>query len=443
MPEDRWGIPYFYASTTRNPFHYQQSDHPSGDTFLGGKDDINFGSGEEFSIHINGPTSFYVMRDPSFTDSIGGCNMNFAPWASRGYTNKPNDLRDVEYKCLIKIEGGDGQNTLSISGPTGHHTSSHCCQGFSYMFNISYTDSTPEMRFRKEIWHVSYHDHPSGSFTDPRLTFKLTGHGYVGLGYCRYNKKDGISAGKDSVILEGWFNPNPEANIKNWFLVKRIEDKGGWGNDGDDCGGNPDQVGTWGGEHFRIKSNDSDADFTVKHLSLREIDPTLSFDDNPQQPPSEPPAETLTKIYYAMVGGSTNYSSCTSTTTHEIIETQTDPDPLKRFGADSYWIPATNNELADVCNTMSGTYADGLTVEGYWSNSDNNCVIPHINETDLGTSTRVSNPNGGPVLPNAKEYLIYWGTDWATRSATPTMSGLTDLIQNKLLGTDNAYFAKL
>jgi hypothetical protein len=439
LPEDRWGIPFFYASSTRNPFHYQQSDTPKNDKYLGGKDDIKFTSGEEFSIHINGPTSFYVLRDPTFTDSIDGCNMDFSEAEARGYTNKSNDLRDVEYKCLIKIEGGDGSNTMSISGPTGHHTSSNCCQGFSYMFNMSYTDNTPKFRFRKEMWHVSYHS--LTEFTDSRVNFKLSGHGYIGIGYCRYNKKDGRGPGKDSVILEGWFNPNPGANIKNWFMIKRIEDKGGWGTDGDDCGGAKDQVGTWGGEHFRIKSNDSDADFTVKHLSIREIDPSLDFDDNTTPPP--PSEGTPSRIYYAMVGGSTNYTSWTSTTTHEIIEIQTDPDPFKKFGADGYWIPATNNELADVCDTVSGTYGDGLAVEGYWSNSDNNCVIPHINETDLGTSTKVSNPNGGPVLNNAKVYLIYWGTDWATRSTTPTMSGLTDKIQNKLLGTDVEYFAKL
>lgn len=286
MPIDKWGIPFFYPSSTRNPFFYQQSDNPKNDKYLGGKDDLNFGSGEEFSMHINGPTSFYVQRDPSFSDSIGGCNMSFADSEERGYTNNSNDLRDVEYKCLIKITGGDGDNTASISGPTGHHTSSNCCQGFSYMFNFSYTDSTPEFRFRKEMWHVSYHDHPSGNFTAPNIiNFKISGHGYIGIGYCRYNKKNGRGTGKDSVILEGWINPNPTADIANWKLVKRIEDKGGWGNDGDDCDGAKDQVGTWGGEHFRIKSNDSDADFTIKHLSLREIDPTLAFDDDPQTPP--------------------------------------------------------------------------------------------------------------------------------------------------------------
>jgi hypothetical protein len=441
MPEDRWGIPWFYPSSKRNPFYYQQSDDPESDEFLGGKDDLNFGSGEEFSMHINGPTSFYVQRDPNFTDSIGGCNMSFADAESRGYTHKPNDLRDVEYKCLIKIEGGDGDNTASISGPTGHHTSSNCCQGFSYMFNFSYTDSTPEFRFRKEMWHVSYHDHPSGSFTNPGvINFKISGHGYIGIGYCRYNKKDGRSTGKDSVILEGWINPNPATNIKDWRMVKRIEDKGGWGNDGDDCDGAADQVGTWGGEHFRIKSNDSDADFTIKHLSLREIDPSLDFDDTPTEPPPSG-GGSGTKIYYAMVGGSTDYLTWTSTTSHEIVETQSDPDPLKKLGPDSYWLPATNNEIADICGTA--VYADGLTVEKYWSNSDNNCVAPHIDETDLGTSTAVSNPNGGPVLNNAKIYLIYWGTDWATRSAVPTMTGLTDRIQNKLLGVDVEYFAKL
>src|SRR4030095_3049314 len=189
MPSDRWGIPMWYASSTRNPFFYQQSDKPENDNNLGGKDDIKFSSGESFSIHINGPTSFFVQRDPNFTDSIGGCDMSFSDSESRGYTHKSNDLRDVEYKCLIKIEGGDGDNTASISGPTGHHTSSNCCQGFSYMFNFSYTDSTPKFRFRKEMWHVSYHDHSTGEWTSPKATFKISGHGYVGIGYVRYNKK--------------------------------------------------------------------------------------------------------------------------------------------------------------------------------------------------------------------------------------------------------------
>jgi hypothetical protein len=443
MPVDRWGIPFFYASSIRNPFHYQQSNTPKNDSNLGGKDDLTWTSGEEFKMHVSGPTSFYVLRDPGFNDSIGGCNMSFSQSESRGYTNKSNDLRDVEYKCLIKITGGDGQNTLSISGPTGHHTSSNCCQGFSYMFNVSYTDNTPEFRFRKEMWHVSYHNNPIGNFTDSRVNFKISGHGYIGLGYCRYNKKDGRSPGHDSVILEGWFNPNPLSNITNWFMIRRVEDKGGWGDDGDDCDGVKDQVGTWGGEHFRIKSNDSNADFTVQHLSIREIDPSRAFDDPQTPPPTPPPTTVVRKIVYAMVAGvSGSYTGWTITTAHEIVEAQSDPDPFHRFQPDAFFMPSNGEEIADVCGS-NHTYADGLTLEGYWSNNDAGCVVPHIFENDLGGSTLVSNPNGGPVLTNAKIYLVFWGSDWATRGTTPTMAGLTNEIQNKLLGTDKEYFSKL
>jgi hypothetical protein len=87
--------------------------------------------------------------------------------------------------------------------------------------------------------------------------------------------------------------PDPDNNPQNWIMVGRVEDKGGWGDDGTDCGGAKDQVGTWGGPKYRLKSNAPDATITFKHLSLREIDPTKSFDDDPTNPP-EPPTSTST-----------------------------------------------------------------------------------------------------------------------------------------------------
>src|SRR6185503_2443472 len=49
----------------------------------------------------------------------------------------------------------------------------------------------------------------------------------------------------------------------------------------------------------------------------------------------------------------------------------------------------------------------------------------------------------GTVLANAKIYLIYWGLDWSTRVTAPTSTGITDFIQNDMLGTDILYFSKL
>lgn len=173
---------------------------------------------------------------------------------------------------------GIGDHGFSISGPTGHHSSGSggpCCQGFNYMFNID-SQSTPVVfRFRKEMWHVKYDDSPEGPFKHPKIIFKLDGHGFFGIGYCRYNKKN--EGAEDSVILEGWFCPEPDKDIKNWILIKRIEDKkgNGWGNTGDQCNGDKDQVGTWSNAQNRLKTNATQGSIDFKAITFREIDPTL------------------------------------------------------------------------------------------------------------------------------------------------------------------------
>ena len=109
-------------------------------------------------------------------------------------------------------------------------------------------------------------------------------------------------------------------------------------------------------------------------------------------------------------------------------------------------MPSTNEDFMDHCGATGRQYGTGVNsywVPGYWSNSDNNCVVPHFIETDLGTSTLIQNPDGGTPFINAKIYLVFWGTGWRDRTSDPTVAGIVDRIQNRFLGTDNAYFAKL
>lgn len=220
--------------------------------------------------------------------------MNFGDTEARGYIYKSNDPRDVEVKFIMgNVDIGD--HGFSISGPTGKHSGSGCCSGFAYMLNLETTTNPIQFRFRKEMWHVSYHTDPkTGDWTHPKFNFKLQGHsGNIGIGYVRYNKKDGISSGHDSVILEAWGNPDPDDDPTNWIMLKRTEDTGSWGNDGNQCSGNKDQVGTWAGPKFRMKSNGSGT-ITFKHVSLREIDPTGDFDSTPEDPGTQPPVDQPT-----------------------------------------------------------------------------------------------------------------------------------------------------
>lgn len=243
-----------------------------------------------------------------------------------------------------------------MSGPTGHHSGgeTHGCQGFTYMISGEFDTNPPQFRFRKETYHVQYNDHPDGRFTSPFATGPVENN-WKGFGWVRYNKADGRGPGKDSVICEVWWNDDPVADIKNWKMLKRVEDKGegitNWGTSAT-CDGEAYQVGTWSNIQFRIKSSGSDFSLhplipefddgpnihsiggedmsfsdsenrgygkrsdmprdiemkclfkwngggsdglcRFKNLSLREIDPSLSFDDNPDTPPDGGPVNTQT-----------------------------------------------------------------------------------------------------------------------------------------------------
>jgi hypothetical protein len=219
------------------------------------------------------------------------------------------------------------------------------------MCDADFEDSPPTFRFRKEMYHSKYSTHSSGDWTNSKVDNNISSSKWYGFGWVRYNKKDGRGPGKDSVICEAWWNNDPVNKLKDgWFMLRRIEDKGGWGTDGDSCDGANDQVGTWSNIQFRFKSAASDfslhplkpefedgpvihsiggedMDFEAserrgygyredmprdiemkclfkwngggagkcrfKNISLREIDPTKSFDDTPDSPDSgEQPGET-------------------------------------------------------------------------------------------------------------------------------------------------------
>jgi hypothetical protein len=269
---DRFGITFFHK-TKANGYFYEMSDDPANDTGIDHLDEDFTISNGIITMHPNGPTSFGVGKNiRGFEDAIDGCKMKFSDAASRGYIYKPDDVRDLEYKCLMKVNGIGG-NGISISACTGHHDSENepCCQGYAYMFNIQPDKKPVTFRFRKEMYHADYANSPEGWMKDDALNFKIDGHGWFGFGFCRYN------TGPTEVTLEGWANPNPEQDIKNWRMIKKIKDfKGhGWGDKCDTCHGDKDQVGTWSGPQNRLKTNATHGTIDFKCISFREIDPTL------------------------------------------------------------------------------------------------------------------------------------------------------------------------
>ena len=60
-------------------------------------------------------------------------------------------------------------------------------------------------------------------------------------------------------------NDNQRQKVYDWV------DKGGWGSDGEECKGAPDQIITWGGPAAVFRWDNANID--LKNLSVREIVP--------------------------------------------------------------------------------------------------------------------------------------------------------------------------
>ena len=267
------------------------SDNPKSDNEVDWPSEMSF-SGAIATMHPNGPTDFGIGKNiAGFSDSIGGCNMDFKATAKRGYAYKADDARDIEYKCLMKATGIGSGHGFSISFCTGHHTGSNCCQGFAYMLTTEITDNPTHFHFRKETVHVQYEESPEGLWTHSKANFRINGAGkFVGLGACRYNKPStgGTSPQDDTVILEAWFNPDPDNDPSDWTMLKRIEDKPGkhWTGSANKCNGDSDQIGPWSNAQNRMKTNSTSGTIQFKCVTLREIDAFGTFEEPP--PPPDP-----------------------------------------------------------------------------------------------------------------------------------------------------------
>ena len=188
---------------------------------------------------------------------------------TKGYMQSPNDWKDVEITGYLKLNK-QGGNVEGHSGALvgGHYTmyargGKHIgfgapqggCESTSYHADWAYDGRT---RFAKEQWHVSYVFTPYKSSTD-----NIIGK-WVGFKMIMYNIQQN---GKTAVKMEIWVDPN---NNGNWVKVNDFVDSGGFGKGGEECGGAPDQIITWGGPITTYRWDNS-PDVDVKDFSVREI----------------------------------------------------------------------------------------------------------------------------------------------------------------------------
>ena len=183
--------------------------------------------------------------------------------AERGYMQSPNDWRDVELTGYVKMNSGQSDENFAWYARGGRHTGSGSpegCEGSSIKPDLGYDG---RVRFAKEQWHVSY------VFTDHQRAMSSIEDRWVGFKGIMYNIEQN---GETAVKMEIWVDMNEDGNEDGpWVKVDENIDAGGWGDEDGECGGEPDQIITWGGPIATFRW-DGASDVDIKNFSVREIE---------------------------------------------------------------------------------------------------------------------------------------------------------------------------
>ena len=188
--------------------------------------------------------------------------LNHNEIALAGYMQSPNDWKDVEITGYVKLNSGNNDNFVWYARGARHtgYGSPQGCEGVAYKGDLFYDGST---RFSKEQWHTG--GYVFGEFGKNIGPIKDK---WVGLKVIMYNI---VQDDNTMVKLELWVDKN---NNNDWTKAAEKIDKGGWGNAGGECGGEADQIITWGGPIASFRW-DGATDVDIKKFSVREIAPLI------------------------------------------------------------------------------------------------------------------------------------------------------------------------
>ena len=177
--------------------------------------------------------------------------------STKGYMQDIKDWRNIEMTGYVKINSAsDSDFDLTWYSRGGHHNSDEPCEGTSYKGGL-FKDG--RSRFAKEQWHSGGY-----SFTPAQKNIDSIEDKWIGYKAIMYNT---VVDGKPAVKLENWVDEN---NNGQWKKVFGYTDSGGFGEDGDRCGGSPDELISWGGPVATFRW-DGTSNVDIKNLSVREI----------------------------------------------------------------------------------------------------------------------------------------------------------------------------
>jgi F5/8 type C domain/Bacterial Ig domain len=255
---DQFGIIKLYPTKNNGEEWYMNMNNPLGDSRFNPQNTITKnpdGSWKMKSTQVR----MNVYTSTGY-DSNDIPTLDHSVIASKGYMLASNDWRNFEMTQYVKVNTFPSDDNFSPNGRGGRHTGSGApegCEGSSMKGDVFFSG---KVRFAKEQWHVSY------VFTNLKTATGSIEDKWVGIKFIVYNF---VENNKVVVKTELWLDVN---NNGNFIKVDENVDRGGWGTEGTECGGAPDQIISWGGPITTFRW-DTATDVDFKNLSVREISP--------------------------------------------------------------------------------------------------------------------------------------------------------------------------
>ena len=254
---DKFGIKMLYPSKPDGEQWYIRADNPEKDPQFRPQVPLSKNSDGSFKVTDSKIRMGVWPSTGNHPEKI--TTYNEKELEKKGYMESPSDWRNVEITGYVKFNKGVNDDNFAWYARGGIHTNGKECEGTAYKGQLYYSGKT---RFAKEQWFVSYVFSPYKQSMD-----SIKGK-WIGFKTAMYNvEKNGHIA----VKLEIWLD---KSNDGNWEKVYDYIDDGGWGNDGQECGGRPDQIISWGGPLAVFRWDNAD-DVDIKDFSVREILPHL------------------------------------------------------------------------------------------------------------------------------------------------------------------------
>jgi hypothetical protein len=253
--KDKFGIRMLYPTKPGGEQWYMRSDHPEKDPQFRPQVPITKNSDGSFKVKESKIRMGVWPSTGNHPEKI--TTYNEKELEKKGYMEAPNDWRNVEITGYVKFNKGVNYDNFAWYARGGIHTDGKACEGTAYKGQLYYNGKT---RFAKEQWFVSY------VFSPYKQSMGSMNGKWIGFKTAMYNIEKN---GQIAVKLEIWLDKN---NNGNWEKVYDYIDDGGWGNDGGECGGRPDQIISWGGPLATFRW-DNAFDVDIKDFSVREIQP--------------------------------------------------------------------------------------------------------------------------------------------------------------------------